>query len=333
MSKKGSGKARKVFKIILKTLGVIFALIVVLIVISSIRHAIKNKSDREKFANAYGEYYTTASGDKMNYTFYDSDSDKVAVVLPGYGCPSTHYEFDTFAKELKDDYKIILVEPLGVGLSDAASTPRTVENYCSELHGLMEYLDIDEYTLIGHSIAGAYIVYYANQYPDEVEAFIGIDASVPRQIEADMAMAKPENMKLLYHFMDIALGKTGLYRIMNELGKDQLTSPIPTLSDEEKDLYVAMAATTALNKTQMNEMDLMGENFGKCRDMKFPESVPVLYVLCDSNVATMAEWKPLHEDIVTNPNSKVVVIKGEHYLHHTSLNELISEIRNWDPES
>ena len=66
-------------------------------------------------------------------------------------------------------------------MSDEASTPRTVENYCSELHGLMEYLGIDEYTLIGHSISGAHAVYYANQYPDEVTAFIGIDASVPHK--------------------------------------------------------------------------------------------------------------------------------------------------------
>ena len=111
MGKNRTGKARKVACVIFKVLGIILAVLAVLIVISSIRHYFKCKSDREMFANAYGEYYTTESGDKINYTFYDSDSDKVAVVLPGYGCPSTHYEFDTFAKELKDDYKSFLLIP------------------------------------------------------------------------------------------------------------------------------------------------------------------------------------------------------------------------------
>lgn len=329
MGKNKSGKVRKVFGVIFKVLGIILALIVLAVAVSAIRHYFMCKSDRTAFENAYGEFYTTKSGDKMNYTFYDSDSDKVAVVLPAYGTISTHYEFDTFAKELEDDYKFVLVEPLGIGLSDEATTPRTVENYCDELHGLMEYLGYDKYTLICHSISGAYALQYVNQYPSEIEAFIGIDASVPKQTEMDIAEAKPETMVSMYNFMNIALGKTGLYRIMTETSADSLWAGITTLSETDKKLYTAMACTIAMNDTQMNEIRLMGDNFKRCRDLKFPESIPVLYVLSKSNTEMMAEWKPLHEELVTNPESKVVVIEGYHYLHQTSLDALLKEIRDW----
>ena len=329
MGKNKSGKLRKVFGIIFKVLGIILAAIAVLLIISAIRHAVLSNSDRKAFANAYGEFYTTTSGDRINYTVFDSTSDKVAVILPAYGCPSTRYEFDSFVKELKDDYKFILVEPLGIGISDGATTPRTVENYCEEFHGLMKYLGCEKYTLICHSISGAYAIYYANKYPGEIEAFIGIDASVPRQIEMDIPEAKPETMVALYKFMDIALGKTGLNRIMTETSKDAYAASAPGLTEEEINTYVAISATTALNKTQMDEMNHMGENFTKCRDMKFPEDVPVLYVLSKSNTEMMAEWKPLHEDVVTSPKSKVVVIDGQHYLHQTNLEGLIAEIKNW----
>lgn len=332
MKKKKTGKAGKIVKTILKILGIILAVIVVLILICAIRHAFKNRSDRKLYKDAYGQYFTTSSGDRLNYTFMDSDSEKVAVILPGMGCASTRYEFDAFAKEINDDYKLILVDPLGYGLSDQASTPRTVENYCSELHELMNSLEYDKYTIIGHSIAGIYAVYYANTYTDEVEAFIGIDASAPHQMDADMAIAKPDNMVTLYTFMKYGLYETGIYRIMTELGKDQVMATVPDLSKEDQDKYLALYCETPLNKTQMDEVKHLGYNMEKTYDMKFPESIPVLYVLSQDNCNTMDIWEPIHKDLVTNPDSKIVIIEGAHYLHQTNFDGLINEIDNWKYE-
>ncbi|MBO7453008.1 MAG: alpha/beta hydrolase [Clostridiales bacterium] len=330
---KETSKARKVFRVILKVLGIMLAVLAVLIAVLAIRNIFKNKSDRAACENAYGQYYTTKNGDKINYTFYDSESDKVAVILPGYGCASTHYEFDTFANEIADDYKLILIDPLGYGLSSAASTPRTVENYCSEIHDLINSLGYDRYTIIGHSISGIYTLYYANQYTDEVEAFIGIDASVPHQADADTWMAKPKNTVRLYRLMNIGLAKTGIYRTLTELGgTEQYDTQIPTLSTDEKEKFMELTCYTAMNKTQMDEMTWLEDNFDKTYNLKFPESVPVLYVLCKNNAEMMPEWESIHKDLVTNPKSKVVVIEGEHYLHFTNLKGLINEIDNWDYE-
>ena len=214
-------KPRRIFKTIRKILGILFLIILIAVVILTIRHYFKCKSDRKIFADAYGEYFETSGGERINYTFYDSSSDDVAVILPGYGCSTAHYEFDTFADKLKDDYKIIIVEPLGVGLSDGTTKKRTVENYCEELHELMQYLEYDKYTIIGHSIAGLYSLYYANQYTDEVEAFIGIDASVPHQTDNAPWIAKPKNTRMLYKVIRVAFVKTGIERLLTELSFDE----------------------------------------------------------------------------------------------------------------
>ena len=322
-------KPRRVGRTILKILGIILAVILLCIAVLAVRHRICSKRDRELFADAYGEYYTTPQGEKMNYTFYDSSSDDVAVIIPGYGCPTVHYEFDAFANELKDDYKLVLAEPLGVGLSDGTDRERSVENYCEELHGLMEYLGYDRYTIIAHSIGGLYSVYYANQYPDEVEAFIGIDASVPRQGDADQWTAKPDNTQMVYKLMKLFFYDSGIFRLMTELSFDQTMAQIPTLTEDDRDIAMALYCTTQLNKTQMNEMAMLGENMKKTHDMQFPESVPVLYVLAKSNCDMMPDWETFHKEIVTSPESKVVIIEGEHYLHFTNLSELISQIRSW----
>ncbi|MBO7475110.1 MAG: alpha/beta hydrolase [Ruminococcus sp.] len=330
MEAKGKKKRHRILRVILKVLGAILSVITVAVVILAIRNHILNKSDRKLYTDAYGEYYTSEFGDRINYTFYDSNSDRVAVILPGYGAASTHYEFDTLAKRINADYKLIIVDPIGVGLSDVTDTERTVENYCTELHGLMEHLGYDKYTIIGHSIAGLYSLYYANEYADEVEAFIGIDASVPHQVDSDEWMAKPENQYKVYKLLRALFVKTGIYRVTTELGMNALMDEIPTLTEEDRDKVCAMYCTVPMNDSQMQEMKLLGESIEKCRDMRFPETVPVLYVLSNDNCERMAQWEQLHKDIVTHPKSKVVKIDGTHYLHHTNLDGLLEEIKNWE---
>ena len=123
----------------------------------------------------------------------------MAVILPGLECISAHYEFDALAIKLSDKYKVVVYEPPGVGLSDWTDTERSVENYSEELHELMQHLGYDRYTIIAHSMAGLYSLYYANQYPDEVETFIGIDAAAPAPIEeADhKAYVAAKNLRII----------------------------------------------------------------------------------------------------------------------------------------
>ena len=320
---------KRFFKALGKVIGIIFILLLVAVVILTIRHQMLKGKDRDKVKNAYGSYYVTENNDKMNYTFFDSKSDKLAVLLPGYGCASVRYEFDSLIKELNDDYKILVVEPLGYGLSDVTDTKRSVENYCSELHGLIASLGYEKYTLMGHSISGMYAVYYANEYTDEVEAFIGIDASVPAQTKSDMWYAKPKNMSILYNVLSFAVEKTGIYRFMTELSFKETRNAIPTLSDEEAENYKSLMVTVPMNKTQIDEMDCLEDTVNKTIDMKFPESVRVLYVLSKDNCDMMPEWEQIHNDLITNKDSKVVVISGAHYLHHTNLQGLVREIKGF----
>lgn len=322
-------KPHKVGRILGRILGILILILAVLIAVLSIRHHILSKRDREIYADAYGEYYTTEQGRKMNYTRIESDAKDVAVILPGYGCPTVRYEFDAFVKGLSNQYQFIIVEPLGYGLSDGAVSERNVTNYCEELHGLLTSLQCDKYTLIAHSLGGLYSLYYANQYPDEVQGFIGIDASVPHQCDADQWIAKPEHTYLLYKIMRPLLYGSGINRLLSELSFEQTAAQIPTLSEDDKRIAKAIYCAAGINDTLMDEMRMLADNMCECYDMKFPESVPVLYVLAKDNTVTIPEWEQYHKDLVTHPDSRVTVIEGAHYLHFTSLQRLTDEITDW----
>ena len=103
-------------------------------------------------------------------------------MLTGYGTPAPALDFAPLIREL-EGFQVVVVEGFGYGYSDTEAPPRTIENITSELHEAVSALDLEEpYILLGHSIAGIYDLYYANQYPEEVSAVIGIDASLPGQI-------------------------------------------------------------------------------------------------------------------------------------------------------
>ena len=318
---------KKIMKVIGKVLFCLLIFLVIFIIILSIWHHTMMIKDRERFENAYGEYYTTEDGHKMNYTLYDSDSDKVAVLLPGFAYGSVHYSFDALAHELGDKYNIVIVEPLGYGLSDQTDKERTVENYCKELHGLMEYLGYDKYTLIGHSMSGLYMTYYSNEYTEEVETIIGIDEYVPH-----MKNVKDSNPKSQYTFWKIAHYWIflGLDRLMPSFNVESVKKKIPTLTDEEVELFLAMDRTIPTNKTQMNEIKFMDKNVDKCYDMKIPKSIPVLNILSKVNAEQYSDYTKIHEEISENPYSKTVVIEGGHNLHFDNLNGLVNEIKNWN---
>ena len=323
---KGVKNMKKVIKLIGKVLLGFVILLIMFLVITSVWHYIMSKKDRERFSNAYGEYYTTENGDKMNYTLYDSSSDKVAVLLPGFACGSVHYTFDSLAKELNDEYKVVIVEPLGYGLSDQTDTERTVENYCKELHGLMNYLGYDKYTLIGHSMSGIYMTYYSNEYTSEVEAVIGIDEYVPQM--RDIKDSSPETQQTVWKISRCYIF-LGLDRLMPTYDRESAKEKIPTLTDEEADLFVAMDKTIPTNKTQMSEIGLMPENVDKCYDMKIPENIPVLQVLSKDNCEMYPEYTKIHEDITANSQSRTVAIDGGHCLYFDNLDGLVNEIKNW----
>jgi len=65
----------------------------------------------------------------------------------------------------------------GYGQSDSSSAPRTAEQIVSELRATLNALRLDPpYVLVGHSLGGMYMEYYAKTFPQEVAALVLVDS-------------------------------------------------------------------------------------------------------------------------------------------------------------
>jgi pimeloyl-ACP methyl ester carboxylesterase len=104
------------------------------------------------------------------------------ILLSGWGTACPVLDFKPLLEILSRSFRVTVVEDFGYGWSDWTSVPRTNENVVEEIRlALKESGVYPPYTLVPHSISGFYALYYANKYPDEVEAVVGLDTGVPDQ--------------------------------------------------------------------------------------------------------------------------------------------------------
>ena len=101
------------------------------------------------------------------------------VLLSGLSTEAPTLDFEPLINEMSKSNKCV-VELFGYGWSDLTNKERTVENIVEEIRTALKKSNIEgPYILMPHSVSGIYSMYYANKYPDETKAIIGIHSTLP----------------------------------------------------------------------------------------------------------------------------------------------------------
>lgn len=278
--------------------------------------------------NTYGQL-VPVDGKHINVEV-KGNGKQVIILLPGRGIVNSILEFRSLANMLAQHFTVVTVEPLGYGLSDETGEERTIENIVKELHECIKKLGYSRYFLMGHSISGVYALYYANCYGDELEGFIGIDTSVPgMEQNIPEVMQKAEDM---LPYITRFKQKTGMLRLSLWLNQRKQTSngTEKQLTDCEKKIQKWCMTCRWLNKTMMNEVKNTSYNMEKTSGMKFPDCIPVLFLLARRNTELIPDWEGLHRDIITEQVfNHIEVLDGDHYLYHGKGKEIAATVGDW----
>jgi pimeloyl-ACP methyl ester carboxylesterase len=306
---------KKILIILLKIFGALVIAFALFIATVFIVNAISNKSEQGKI-NSYGQF-VTVDGKNMN-VLIEGKGEETVVLLPGYGTAAPALDFKPLINELSPFYKVVVIEPFGYGLSDVSEKERTIDNMVSEIHEALQQLNVTHYTLMGHSISGIYGLDYVNKYPNEVNAFVGIDSSVPTQGGTDDPF--PTDVYKL-------LKKSGFYRLLMKLAPDQLVAP--AVDDETREQIRMLSLKNTFNSNNLSEGENFGPNFKAAENLTFPKDLPVIFFLQANDTETEG-WIPLHEEQVKNSvHGKVMTFEGGHYLHHTRSKEIAENFRKF----
>ncbi|WP_310190931.1 alpha/beta hydrolase [Neobacillus niacini] len=268
------------------------------------------------------------NGNNM-HVYTKGDGDHTIVLLGGLGTAAPALDFEPLINELVKKNRVVVVEPFGYGWSEITNKERTVENIVEEIRTALEKLNIQgPYILMPHSISGIYSMYYANTYPEEVKAIIGIDPTLPKALAyfGETAHTMPK------YFSYVA--PTGIARLALYLSPDNFL-PIAeegTYREENLKMTKAISAWKGNNKNVVDEANEIKNNIEKTDDMKFPSTMPVLFFTTKEDKVTEDGKNNVtfYETQLTNsPASKIVPIQGHHYLHWTRYKEMSKEVNEF----
>lgn len=289
------------------------------------------KSKQSKIKGAYGQV-VRIGGCNMVVDIKGEGNEPTIILLPGWGSPSPVLEFLPMAKELAENFRVITIEPFGYGLSDRISKERKIDAIVKELHECTKELGCDQYYLMAHSISGVYSLYWANTYPQEVQGFIGIDCSVPKQFDSTTLPISVVMLNRLAAYKEHIENITGITRLKAISHPKRAVNADFSYPYSEKELEVfqILGMDYANNRTVMNELNHMEENLEVIRDMKFPVHIPVLQFISSDSCKISEEWEPLHRSVITETNKSEVLHFGKkHYLHLEQRRSMAEKVKAW----
>lgn len=117
---------------------------------------------------------TPLAGAVVSYRDFGTGSPTL-VIISGMSVPKDSYY--RLQKELSAKTRVISYDRPGIGDSTPNAQPRTLDYIDKDLKALLANLNVPPpYILVGHSLGGHIIRYYAARHPDEVAGLVFLDA-------------------------------------------------------------------------------------------------------------------------------------------------------------
>lgn len=125
-----------------------------------------------KFEYPFASNYIDLNG--LKYHYLDEGSGDPVVMV--HGNPSWSFYYRDLAKELRDNYRVIVPDHIGCGLSDKPDDSHysyTLQQRVDDLDALLENLDIgDKVTLVVHDWGGMIGMAWASRHPEKIARLV-----------------------------------------------------------------------------------------------------------------------------------------------------------------
>ena len=302
---------------------VIFVLVAFIIVLVAIYINHRIQLNKEKELRTPLGKLVEVDGHHMS-VYVEGNGDKTIVFMSGGGTCSPILDFRSLYSSLSDDYKIVVVEKFGYGFSDIVDKDRSINSILKDTREALVKADVEgPYVLCPHSMSGIEALYWAGQYPEEVEAIIGLDMAVPKAYE-DYSI----NMPILKISQFAA--RVGITRMIPSIS-DSDAMKYGTLTDSEKDIYRAIFYEKTATTTMLNEVEWIKENAEMVENNGVPQ-VPMLLFVSNGSGTGWDEnkWREYQNSYMENvENGKLINLDCPHYIHDYEYDTISEEIREF----
>ena len=282
----------KILKRLAKIILAFAAVIAAALLLCFVNHRIKLANEDKFFITAGTP--VTVDGHTMN-VYTEGDGNVTLVFMSGGGTCSPLLDFKSLYSLLSDKYRIAVVEKFGYGFSDVVNTDRDIDSMLDDTRNALSAASLKApYILCPHSMSGLEALRWAQEYPDEVSAIVGLDMAVPQYYES----------------MDINIPLMRLASFAAQIG---MTRIIPGISESDAILY-----GTLTDK----------ENAKTVEAGKIPQ-IPMLLFISDGSGGTgfdKGTWRSVPKDYIAQVNGGTYIeLDCPHYVHDHEYEKISEE--------
>ena len=306
---------KKVIKKKVKKILLIFLVIVaVFLLFTFVRHRIMLKQE-EDLVKPVGQM-VDVDGHKM-CVYTEGEGDKTLVFMAGHGTITPILDFKSIYPQLTDKYRIVVVEKFGYGYSEHVNKPRDVDSILADTRTALAGAGLEgPYVLCPHSYSGLEALYWAQTYPDEVEAIIGLDMALPEYYNytTDGTLAVPY-FRLLHGLLDLGIGRY--------LPDSTFLPSGDFLTEEEKRTWIALGNRNYANISTAREANMAKDNAAVVASGDKPEVPMLMFVATGKG----DKWMEVSYRFAENmPNIKTIELDCDHYIFHYEADKMTEEI-------
>lgn len=309
---------KKVLKTIEKFLIGLLITVVVLVTVIFIYNKIMLLKEANLIDQPLGQLIEVDGHNMCIYT--EGDGNHTLVFLSGSGTASPILDFRSLYNLLSDDYRIVVIEKFGYGFSDIVDTERSFDTILRQDREALIKAGIDgSFILCPHSMSGLEAILWAQEYPDEVDAIVGLDMSLPRAYDNFDFDGTLRFEKLAA--IGRELGFVRFYYNDNMLPQE--------LTKEEKEIYRAIACRIAVNEAIVNEGIAIPEACVEIDSNPKPD-IPMLMFVSDGKETGVKDWRKIQNEYAADL-SDVTVIEFDcgHYVHNYEYEQIAEQIRKF----
>ena len=306
---------KKKMKMFPKVLLIMTAVIAVCLTGLFIYNKIMLKKDAGLLKEHVGQMVEVDGHDMCVYS--EGEGDHTIVFMSGWGEPSPIYDFKALYSQLSNDYRIVVIEKFGYGFSDEVGGRRSFYTILRQDREALDKAGITgPFVLCPHSLSGVEAILWAQKYPEEVEAIVGLDMMVANA----NIQSKYEVLNNLAMDINSIAKNIGFLRFIN-------VDETGTLTEEEKRTVTALYCRDTANDTVKNEREI--ENIKEVSVAIYSTSLPTVptiqYITEEDNDNT---WIVSAQKLAdASKNGQVIKLDCGHYVHHYEYERIAKDIK------
>ena len=273
-------------------------------------------------------------GTKIN-VYSEGEGKYTIIFMAGSGITSPVLEYRSLYTKMTDLYRIAVVEKPGYGYSGKMTSKRKVKNIVSEYRQALKAAGIQPpYILAPHSYSGLEAVWWANTYPDEVSAILGIDMVFPNMALAQAKEIPEHKKQQMVQKNRQLLIKVAQQGIMSKILKSQTinASKLMTmdyLSSKEKDEYKKLYYKNLLNDEYSNESILATDNAIKAFDSGYISCPACFYISSMKSPVKAMSWQDAGKQYATRCGGEYFITESDHFMYTAIPDEMAATFKSF----